>query len=72
MRNPSYKVLGTGTREGVEFYAGESDQEAATIARDSADYCEEDVVIVRHDGYTKRVRPSTHPQGPADYVNDRA
>ena len=71
MSNPSYRVLGTNTREGVEFYAGESSQEAAEAARDSADYCEEDVVIVGRDGYTKRVHPSTHPQGPADHVNDR-
>lgn len=67
----SYRVVGTGTREGVEFYAGDSAQRAAEVARESADYCEEDVMLVERDGHTKRVRPSSHPQGPADYVNDR-
>ena len=71
MSNSSYRVLGTNTHEGVEFYAGESSQEAAEAARSSADYYEEDVVIVGRDGYTKRIHPSAHPQGPADYVNDR-
>ena len=71
MSATNYRVVGTGTREGVEFYTGDSAQKAAEAARESSDYYEEDVMLIERDGYTKRIHPSSHPQGPADYVNDR-
>ena len=71
MNTANCRVVGTGTRKGVEFYSGPSPQEAADVARTTADTHEESVVFFRRDGSSTLVHPSSHPQGPADYVNDR-
>lgn len=53
------------------YYQGDCALLAASTARETADTLEVDVVVVRCDGTTITVRPSSHPQGPSDYVNDR-